>query len=403
MSSQVLHPKGSKLSTLTARTVTDALLRHLTSPSPPALLLAYLSQAIASTLVTSRTLIVHFIFFLSGHELPSIGLLASIAEIALANPTGLELGDHLPSTLEKFSPPTHSIPDVGTSASASLKPTSSSALSTLSLFLPLLRICTFTAPSPAPTPVVDLTTRLLILLEPYPGPSLDVGLEAGSLLQTLPESLAAPLRHCLSGLMADLAISQDVAQLGIMTAPTNATATANLPATHLLSLSSGVSSLPLPHTLAFLLTYLHRSSRWTRNPEYLSEQPQPPPNHIQLIRLGPHIASDPSTFLSHLVQAAVNNWGGTYNGGAPEGVPAWLFLTEALPVLLRWWKDNPDPNWPFPVIIMLCRCVEMKADHYLGYAFDSSGNCFRYAARPCGRRQRLAVFGVRSLRGSCRR
>jgi len=45
----------------------------------------------------------------------------------------------------------------------------------------------------------------------------------------------------------------------------------------------------------------------------------------------------------------MDDWGGKYNGGSPEGLLSWIFLTEALPVLLAWWKDNPETEWPFPV------------------------------------------------------
>lgn len=314
------------------------------SPYTPALLLSYLSQAVSSTLTTARTVVVHLLFLLGDREVPSHPALASIFDVILANPSGLDMGDTIPSTLEK----PHIPPDIGTSASASPIP-AFEAVSTLALLLPLLRICSLSAPYPAPTPIVTLTTRLLALLEPYPAPSLNVGLEAGGLLQSLPEALAAPLRDCLSGLMADLAISQDAAQLHITPATDIAVRPPQSARVLPPSLASSTSVLPSPQALEFLLAYLHRSAGWTRHPGHSQDPPIPPANHIQLIRLGPHIASDPSTFLVHLIQAAVNDWGGTYNGGSPEGLPSWLFLTESLPVLLSWWKENPELKWMFPV------------------------------------------------------
>ena len=331
----------------------DALLHHLISASPPALLLTYPSHAISSTLLSSRTFVTHLLFLFTGQDPPSTAFLTSVSHAVLANPTGLEASDHLSSTLAKPSVSLASIPDVGTSASAIPEPVPTVISSTLALLLPLLRLCSTTAGSHVPQPIIDLTTLLLSLLEPFPAPSLDVGLEAGNLLQSLPEALAAPLRHCLSGLMADLAISQDTARLRISSTSADPLTTASTRTGPPVSLTSDVASLPLPQALSFLLAHLHRSARWTRQTDHASDHAanplRPPENHIQLIRLGPHIAHDPSTFLLHLFLTAVNDWGGSYNGGSSEGVSSWLFLTEALPLLLRWWKDHPDPKWPFPV------------------------------------------------------
>jgi len=327
----------------------DALLHHLYPNPPSAVLLNYTSQAMSSSIITSRTFVIHLLFLFLEQESLSDAILASISNVILANPTGLEPGDSLPAALEKPFSQTRPVPDIATSTSANPEPSPVITASTLALLLPLLRICSLTASSPAPTPIINFTTRILSLLEPYPAPSLEVGLEAGNLLQSLPEVLAAPLRDCLSGLMADLTISQDVAQLGISSAPPDPVEISNITSVTPKSLTSSHSSPLLPQIFEFLLSYLLRSARWTRCPEYASEPPRPPDTHIKLLRLGPHIASDPSTFLLHLIQTAVNDWGGTYKGGSPEGVPSWLFLTEGLPVLLRWWRDNSDPKWPFPV------------------------------------------------------
>ncbi|CAD6584259.1 MAG: mediator complex subunit, partial [Tremellales sp. Tagirdzhanova-0007] len=339
---QSWHKNRHISANLAAHEIADALLHELATVDPPALLLAYLSQAIASTLLDSRTFVIHLLFFLVERDSPSITFLASISSVVLANPTGLEPSDPLPSTVDNPSTASISVSAPVTSASPgpALVPSS-----TLALLLPLLHLCSFTNPSPPPTPILDLTIRLLSLLEPYPAPSLNVGLEVGGLLQSLPEKLAAPLRHCLSGLMADIAFSQDT----IRTQPSSSRPDLpNLTARDSSPPSSGSTLMPLPQSLTFLLTYVHLSTRWTRHPAYGVEPSQPPANHIHLIRLGPHVAPDPSTFLSQLIQAAVKQWAESYDGDSCDGVSSWLFLTEALPVLLSWWKENADPHWLFP-------------------------------------------------------
>ena len=198
------------------------------------------------------------------------------------------------------------------------------------------------------------------LLEPYPAPSLNIGLEAGSLLQSLPENLAAPLRDCLSGLTADIAFSQTTIQRQPSLSRPDLLVIPDPTAREPLPFISGATLMSLPQSLTFLLTYIHLSTRWTRHPAYGAEPLQPPANHMHLIRLGPHIAPDPSTFLSHLIKAAVNHWAESYDGNSPYGVSSWLFLTEALPVLLRWWKENADSNWPFPVDLPARFGVELR-------------------------------------------
>ena len=237
-------------------------------------------------------------------------------------------------------------------------------MSTLGLLLPLLRMCSVSSDSPPLTPLVALVSRLVSLLQPYPAPPLDIGLEAGGLFQSLPETISLPLRECLSGLMADLASSQETSQLQQL--PTNpdqsnggvngkSNGAVDGPSTH-----SGQSipspllpplhtQISLPHILAFLLTLDLHSSRWTLSPDPNTSPPKPADHHIELVKLGPHIESDPSTFLLHLIRAAITSHVGHYIGSTTEGTLRWLFMSERLPTLLRWWKDNSDPKWPYPV------------------------------------------------------
>lgn len=323
------------------------LLQLVSTTSSPAILLSYLGLALTSGLISTTTLITHLLFLISDSHTFSPALLASISTLILS---ALSLEQFaLSATLTK--PATLiSLPDVGPSTSAS----TANTVSTLCLLLPLLRQCS--SPSPAPGPLVMLVSRILSLLSPYPAPPLDIGLEAGGLFQSLPESIAAPLRDCLSGLMADLAVSQDASQLQI--ADNLPPQPAVVPVTDkqqtkgegkLLtpSLPPFSTQLPLRHTLDFQVARSIRSDRWTPSSPTMQV---PPENHISLIRLGPLIASDSTSFLQQLIRSSLV---GSTNLGADERAQRWLFLTERLPILLKWWKDQDITDWPYPVRPML--------------------------------------------------
>jgi mediator of RNA polymerase II transcription subunit 5 len=328
---------------------TNLLHRLLAATTPPAILLGYLGQSLQSSLTSSQTLLHHVLFLISDNKPPSTSLLVSLSTLILSN---LPENYTLPSVLAR--PKTLvEIPDIGTSASATPPPSTSS---TLGLLLPLLRQCS-SSTSPAPTPLILLIHRLLVSLQPYPAPPLDVGLEAGGLFQSLPETLSVPLRDCLSGLMADLAVSQDPSQappppvipptiqasatngVSAVTSETNAKVAAipqpALPPLH--------TQLPIQHALSFEISSILRSDRWTRS-DLTSDVPAE--NHLSLLKIGRLLSPDPSAFLAHLLRACLK----ASSLSAPEErVARWLFVTERLPVLLKWWKDNSDPSWAFPV------------------------------------------------------
>ncbi|WWD21111.1 hypothetical protein CI109_105592 [Kwoniella shandongensis] len=312
-----------------------AFIHHLL-PHPPSILLTYLSQILTTPLVTSKTIFVHLLFYLSESDAPTISVLTSITNVLLSNPTGLEEPTIIPSLLSRPSK-NNKVPDVGTSASASTPPPQTS---TLSLLIPLFRLCAST-PSSSLSVIVG---RVISLLAPFPAPSLDVGLEAGGLLPVLPEEIVTPLRNCLGGLMADLSTHDTVArdadvQMGdasqLQTAQTGA--------------SSGVDTpLPLRPIISFLLHQAYRSSKWSHTVNYDQPHPSSPINHIVLIKMGSYLTPNPSEYLVALLETCVQDVVGKMAVGTIENVRSWQFLVEGIPNLLKWWKENSDPNWPIP-------------------------------------------------------
>jgi mediator of RNA polymerase II transcription subunit 5 len=284
--------------------------------------------------------------------------LASICSVILTNPTGLAETDALPSTLDG---PSQDVPDVGTSASANPFPSSS----TLALMLPLIRLCANLV-DPAPFPILAFTNRLLSLLQPYPAPPLDVGLEASALLPTLPDALSTPLRNCLSGLMADVALSQDAAQLQIsdlvglgalqdgvglgpaITETGGAEGTIpSLPG--VFRLSRQPLPIPLPRALDFLLAHAHRSARFTKSTYPQAQPPAPWENHLHILRAGRYFELDPEAFLLQLVESGLQACLESYQNIGAHFVKMFLFLVDGLPTLLRSWMDAEDSDWAYPV------------------------------------------------------
>ncbi|RSH95318.1 mediator complex subunit [Saitozyma podzolica] len=335
-----------------------ALLKPLVSSSPPAILLGYLTQSLSSSLITARTISLQLLLLLSepGWTPSSI---ASVAGAILANPTGLAQGEPLPSSLETAH--LQDVPDVGTSASASQP--AITAVPTLSFILPLLRLCS-NPTEPAPFPIVALINRLLSLLQPYPAPPLDVGLEASALLPVLPDVIATPLRNCLGGLMADVAMSQDVAQMQI-SVPSAAfdvssrgitggglAKTADdgsvTPLTRVWTAPRQSSPIPIQHAIDFLFAHALRSSRWTRSSYPPSNPPEPWQSHIEVLRIGRYLCPEPDRFLLQLIETSLKACLNTYQALSSDFVDRFLILTEALPTLLRSWKDNGDADWSYP-------------------------------------------------------
>lgn len=325
--------------------ISDGLLHHLVKPAAPALLLSYLSAALASGIVTARTFALSLLAHLHRAEGTSVvdtPQLASIAGTLLANPTDLGPGEYLPSPVSLSS--LADVPDVGTSASAA-----ADEVPALSLLMPLLRLC---ANAPAPVPLLALAARLAAFIPPLPAPPFDVGLEAAQLSGSLPEDVATPLRECLAGLMADLPLPAAAPGPPAITlfdgplAGPNGSSFGDLGAS--LAPLGGPLSLPLPQAVAFLIEYAHRAHGWVRNSQYATSPPTPPMHLIQLIRLGRALTADSQEFLAALLDAAITRVISSWSHGPFAAVRPFSFFTDELPVLLRWWRDNSDPKWPFP-------------------------------------------------------
>lgn len=326
---------------------------------------------ISTQLVSAQTFLIHLLFLLQDRNAPSIDFLTSICGILLANLTGLGAGTNLPPT---FTRPAIPIPDIGTSAAAQ-QSVETAPVPTLSLFLPLLRQCT----TSTSTPIFELTARLLALTPPYPAPPLDVGLEVGGLLQSLPEKVSTPLKNCLSGLMVDLAINQGAADLSISGALEPSIPNANgsggagqaVGELHGLAVS-GNSSLPLSQALAFLLSYIHHANRLTPSRPEGWDSPTaqlPPSHHLVLHQLGPRLTPDPPMFLSELIASAIQAVGGSLDGRAER----WQFLIEGLPALILYWRDHSDQAWPYPV------CFLLHSRHFADVQQDSLGSALETA------------------------
>ncbi|ORX39073.1 mediator complex subunit Med5-domain-containing protein [Kockovaella imperatae] len=316
--------------------LTDALLSCLVSPHPPANILGYLTQCLLKSTITARTLAIHLLIYIYDGRSLSESTIISLSGLVMGSLTGLEPTSTIPSSLNR-----PIIPDIGSSDA-------SQSIPTLSLLLPLLRQCTLPA---APAIVISFVHLLLSILEKHPAPPLDVGLEAGSLLQLLPEQLGLRLRDCLSGLMADLTdqnqllnTTQQASGLPISAIPPLETR-GDIPVP---ALPSGPLQLPLAKALQFTIIHALSASRWTPSPHYAARPPRLPENYSNIIRLGPQLCSDPATFLLHLLRTAVNIHNGEYVGSTFRGGQRWIFMTEHLPALIRWWKDQNIPDWACP-------------------------------------------------------
>ncbi|WOO83502.1 Mediator of RNA polymerase II transcription subunit 5 [Vanrija pseudolonga] len=332
------------------RAIAVGLLHHLVRPSAPGILVNYLAQALAAPLFTARTFVVALLTHLYRSDAIATASitpqLVSISSALLANPTGLGPGDVLPSPIELAS----DIPDVGTSESAAAAPEQAPALS---LILPLLRQCA--AMSPPPPPLLAIASRLTTLIPPLPAPPFDVGLEAAQLSAVLPEDVGRPLRECLAGLMADLPLpdapAQDVAGLfGVPDVGQQSGGFGDIGAGMTMS-SLRATPLPLQQTTEFLIEYVRRAQGWTRNVVSTTEPPQPAPHLIHMLKLGRSLSADSSAFMSALLDAAAARVLAAWSKGPGEAVFPFVFFTEQLPILFKWWHDNSDPKWPYPATL----------------------------------------------------
>lgn len=319
-------------------------------PSAPGILVNYLAQALAAPLFTARTFVVALLAHLYRSDVIATASitpqLVSISSALLANPTGLGPGDVLPSPIDLSS----DVPDVGTSESAAAAPEQVPALT---LILPLLRQCA--AMSPPPPPLLAIASRLTTLIPPLPAPPFDVGLEAAQLSAVLPEDVGRPLRECLAGLMADLPLpdapAQDVAGLfGVPDVGQQSGGFGDIGAGMTMS-SLRATPLPLQQMAEFLIEYVRRAQGWTRNVVSTSEPPQPAPHLIHILKLGRSLSPDSSAFMSALLDAAAARVLAAWSKGPGEAVFPFVFFTEQLPVLFRWWHDNSDPKWQYPATL----------------------------------------------------
>jgi mediator of RNA polymerase II transcription subunit 5 len=322
-----------------------ALFDHL--PDPPALILAYLSYALPSSLASPRTATIHLLFQLESTSIPS-HTLSSICTAILANPSALDASEPLPSSLP--SPDEVSRPDVGPSS-----PPIPATTWTLSLLLPLLRLCT---DKNCPSPITQMVGKVLSIVAPYPAPPFDVGLESSQLMGSLPDSISMPLRESLSGLMTDLAISE-VTQAQ---APVSASTAIDVPPGNGMDGASPLdgarlSSInpreiytdSLPNALSMLLAAYRQQPRIDRNDSYSSTPPRPPKGLLDLLKLGWAISSNGEQLLSDLLSVILDQVSGDLSGMEGRNVDAWVLAVEDIPILVRRWKDQPGPKTPFPV------------------------------------------------------
>ncbi|RXK35608.1 hypothetical protein M231_07138 [Tremella mesenterica] len=327
--------------------IAHTLLQRLTGDNPPSLIFSYLTFSLQSGLITARNIIFELLFILNSEGPLSIYILTSISSLVLANPTGLGPSEPLPSHLTHPPAPT---PEIGTSASASSPPPTSST--TLGLLLSLIRLCADPS-APPPAPLIGLVSHLLSLLHPYPVPPLDVGLAAGQLMATAPDVIAIPLKNCLAGLMAEMTFAQDMGPLlphvsGFERVPSGVAGTEEQMAVDPKSTLAKDSSIniPLMEVIRYLLAYVEHSDRFSENHSYLESTAKPSPNFIHTIHVARHFLPDSRQFLMHLLQCAIRSM--AVEASPLSKVRKHVILTERLPLLLRWWKDQSDLKWNCP-------------------------------------------------------
>ncbi|WWC73192.1 uncharacterized protein I206_107158 [Kwoniella pini CBS 10737] len=322
-------------------------------PSPPSLILSYLTNLLSSSILTSRTIFIHILFYLSDHDLPPIPIINSIFNILASNLTGLE--EPIPSFLS--SPSSSNLetdkipPEVGTSASAMNSPiiNRENQMSTLSLILPLLKTISSNPSLSLNSSLVIYLSKVVSILSNFPLPSLDVGLEVGGLLPDLPEEINTHLRDHLSGLMTDLNNQGPTSQIQMQNGNVQSQVSQGVQDIQMNNLSNDRSQrkAPLKESIIFLIEWLKRSSKFDKSPRAGKELGH---NWILLLKAGKYLTMDSSQFLSVLLEVGIQDLIRT-DVEDLEAAQNWNILVGIMPALLSWWKEHAEEEFPFPVNI----------------------------------------------------
>lgn len=205
--------------------------------------------------------------------------------------------------------------------------------------------------------MVQLISRILSIVEPYPAPPFDVGLEASQLMGSLPDSVSMPLRQSLSGLMTDLAISEGSAQPISATgpAPIIMTQTSQMvidrepsgPELSSIRLSDAFSNV-VPQTIALLLASYRERLEYDRNPQY-ANNPSLPSEDLQKLMKLCWALGESEEILEQLVGTILQQVLPDTHGLQAHNVDACRFLMDGLPTMLRWWRDQTDGLLSYPV------------------------------------------------------
>lgn len=343
-------------------------------PEPPALILSYLSTSLASGLISGRTLLIGLLFQQESTSL-SLASVATVCGILNTNLSDLDTTNRLPSSLE--SPAVQS--DIGPSS-----PPPSQQRWTLALLLPLLRYCADPHSRTQVQPIIQLVSRVLACVAPYPAPPFDVGLEASQLMASLPDVVSGPLRESLSGLMMDLAVSDGVAR----TQATHEQQQRSHPVQQhagpdaiadITFASPGEMFVPvLSQAMALLVSNYRRN----RNRSDLPDQSEIPdgPNRglVNLLRLSWRMCDQADTVLSTLVNAIVSQGVAEPPGLVASSLEAWMVLVADLPLVLTWWKKQSEARLPYPVSwLSLSVIICSSFTHLLGEPRCCPAECIR--------------------------
>jgi mediator of RNA polymerase II transcription subunit 5 len=320
-------------------------------PNPPAVIIKYLSHCLSHHLVTARIAVIHLLLQPNLGSVPS-ATLDTICQTILLNSTGLDVSNPLPSRLD--SP----LPDIGPSSPSSTN-------WTISLLLPLLRTCTTTK---VPQATTQLIGRILSIVEPYPAPPFDVGLDASQLMGSLPDEISIPLRQSLSGLMTDLAISEGSAQQAQVAPlavddrlsrrqPVMAEITDG-PAISSIMLADAFSDT-IPQAIALLLASYREGVRYDKTEQYASTSPPiPSRSGIDFLKLCWSLGStggsvdvifSADVILDRVLGVILEQVIPDLSGLGAKNVDGHILLLEHLPVMLRWWKDQSNGGLAYPV------------------------------------------------------
>lgn len=208
--------------------------------------------------------------------------------------------------------------------------------------------------------MLQLISGILSIVEPYPAPPFDVGLEASQLMGSLPDTISMPLRQSLSGLMTDLAISEGSAQPVTSQGPASTTVQLRPQAIDAgLSTGPEISSMKLsdtfsnviPQTIGLLLASYRGRLGHEANTQYAANPPVPSGGLERLMKLCWALGSTGEVILEQLLttilQQAVPDAGGLKG----HNVDACMLLLEGLSVALRWWKGQSE-GLAYPVSVM---------------------------------------------------